>query len=174
MKKSPPNHKSHTNVKSKSSSVMSLATPQVEDKQKHVRVKKYMFKKPEPLNTWGDEEHRSESWMELFIDLFYVAFFIKLGDVFYTCGFNVDSMMYVASVFLGIYMSKFDFDQYMNKFEGEDLVHKFFFLFYSLGNVIMILNVNETSEVTLSCLMLCFVIFHVCGTYFSLLGTLCT
>ena len=158
MRKSPSNHKSHTNVKSKSS-VMSLATPQVEDKQKHVRVKKYMFKKPEPLNTWGDEEHRSESWMELFIDLFYVAFFIKLGDVFYTCGFNVDSMMYVASVFLGIYMSKFDFDQYMNKFEGEDLVHKFFFLFYSLGNVIMILNVNETSEVTfyhISCYALLF------------------
>jgi hypothetical protein len=50
-------------------------------------------------------------------------------------------------VFLGIYMSKFDFDQYMNKFEGEDLVHKIFFLFYALGNVIMILNVNETSEV---------------------------
>lgn len=126
----------------------SLANPQSETKHKHQRVKRYMFKKPAPLNTWDVEEHRSESWMELFIDLFYVAFFIKLGDIFYTCGFTTDSVLHVCAVFLGIYMSKFDFDQYMNKFDGEDLVHKIFFLFYSLGNVIMILNVNETSEVS--------------------------
>jgi low temperature requirement protein LtrA len=124
-----------------------VASSEAEGKGKQHRVKKYMFKKPAPLNSWETEEHRSESWFELFIDLFYVAFFIKLGDIFYTCGFTVDTVLHVCAVFLGIYMSKFDFDQYMNKFEGEDLVHKIFFLFYALGNVIMILNVNETSEV---------------------------
>jgi hypothetical protein len=44
-----------------------LSTPHPEGKHKHQRVKKYLFKKPAPLNTWGVEEHRSESWMELFI-----------------------------------------------------------------------------------------------------------
>lgn len=44
-----------------------------------------------------------------------------------------------------IYMAKFDFDQYMNKFANDDLIHKIFFFVYSIGLVIMTLNVNYTS-----------------------------
>jgi low temperature requirement protein LtrA len=116
---------------------------------KKERIKKYLFKRPKPLNSWGHQEHRSESWMELFIDLFYVAFFIKLGDILHTCGAGMDIMVYVCSIFLGVCMAKFDFDQYMNKFATEDLLHKVFFTVYSMGLVVMILDVNESSEVLL-------------------------
>lgn len=118
-----------------------------DDTHKKERVKKYLFKRPKPLNSWGNQEHRSESWMELFIDLFYVAFFIKLGDILHTCGADVHIMTYVATIFLGVNMAKFDFDQYMNKFATEDLLHKVFFAIYSMGLVVMILDVNETSKV---------------------------
>jgi hypothetical protein len=108
-----------------------------------------IFKTPVVLNTWGEQQldHRSENWMELFIDLFYVAIFLKLGDYIYTCGLNVLTIDYVASIFFGVYMAKFDFDQYMNKFSSDDILHKIFFLFYSLGLAIMTLNVNSTAKV---------------------------
>jgi hypothetical protein len=108
-----------------------------------------IFKTPVVLNTWGEKQldHRSENWMELFIDLFYVAIFLKLGDYIYTCGLNVLTIDYVASVFLSVYMAKFDFDQYMNKFSSDDILHKIFFLVYSIGLAIMILNVNSTAKV---------------------------
>ena len=111
------------------------------------RIKKYLFKRPKPLNSWSDQELRSESWMELFIDLFYVAFFFKLGEILYVCGTDVDMIMFVATIFLGVNMAKFYFDQYMNKFASDDLIHKIFFTVYTLGLVTMILDVNETSTV---------------------------
>ena len=85
--------------------------------------------------------------MELFIDLFYVAFFVKLGVIIHTCGAGRDIMIFIATVFTGVYMCKFDFDQYMNKFTSDDFVHKIFFAVYLLGLSLMVLDVNESSKV---------------------------
>jgi hypothetical protein len=119
-------------------------------KEKTIR---YLFKKPKSFLTNEQrqkqaQEHKHENWMELFMDLFYVAFFLKLGVILHTCGTGLDIMTYVASVFIGVYMCKFDFDQYMNKFTSEDLVHKLFFAVYSLGLAVMVLDVNESSHVS--------------------------
>jgi low temperature requirement protein LtrA len=108
-----------------------------------------VFVPPVVLNKYGEEDHhRSETWVELFIDLFYVAIFLKLGDYIFTCGINPASIHYIASVFLGVYMAKFDFDQYMNKFANDDMLHKLFFLVYSFGLVLIALNVNSTYSVS--------------------------
>jgi hypothetical protein len=149
--------------KSRSSRSLSVGTDKNELIQDHepVLAKKektirYLFKRPKAFITKEQrqkqaQEHKHENWMELFMDLFYVAFFLKLGGILHTCGTGVDIMVYVASVFIGVYMCKFDFDQYMNKFTSEDLVHKVFFAIYSLGLAVMVLDVNESSEVSLPC-----------------------
>lgn len=117
------------------------------------KTRRYLFKKPKSFLTNEQrqkqaQEHKHENWMELFMDLFYVAFFLKLGVILHTCGTGLDIMTYIASVFIGVYMCKFDFDQYMNKFTSEDLVHKIFFAVYSLGLAVMVLDVNESSHVS--------------------------
>lgn len=62
---------------------------------------KHIFKPPVALNRWGDQDHRSENWIELFVDLFYVALYLKLGDVAYVCGIRESTIDYIASIFLG-------------------------------------------------------------------------
>jgi hypothetical protein len=137
----------NTNAHGDHSAVTVIGTTK---KEKTVR---YLFKKPKSFITNEQrqkqaQEHKHENWMELFMDLFYVAFFLKLGVILHTCGTGFDIMIYVASVFVGVYMCKFDFDQYMNKFTSEDLVHRIFFAVYSLGLAVMVLDVNESSHVS--------------------------
>jgi hypothetical protein len=91
---------------------------------------------------------RLDNWKELLLDLFYVIFLIKLGNLFLYCEFNGPGYLFAISHFLGIYMAKFELDQYLNKFGQKDLFHNVFLIVYSFGLFISILNINGTEEVS--------------------------
>ena len=131
---------------------------EIKEVNKKEKIIRYLFKRPK---TFSSNEHRHENWMELFLDLLYVAFFVKLGVIIHTCGSTSNILVFVVTVFTGVYMSKFDFDQYMNKFTSEDLVHKLFFAVYLLGLSLMVLDVNESSEVSPSPSFRYYLIFNI-------------
>lgn len=110
------------------------------------RRSNYVFKKPRSSGKISTDTTRSENWIELLIDLFYIAYMLKLTNVFVDCGIGRNRFIYAASIFLGMYMAKFEMDQYMNKFANEDFVHKVFFTIYSFGIFVMTMNVNSTAE----------------------------
>ena len=96
---------------------------------------------------------RLDNWKELLLDLFYFIFLIKLGTIYHQCKLDGVGYLFVISHFLGIYMSKFELDQYLNKFCQKDLLHNLFMIIYSFGLFISIININSTAEVeTLFCL----------------------
>lgn len=90
---------------------------------------------------------RLDNWKELLLDLFYVIFLIKLGNIFLSCDLNSSGYLFAISHFLGVYMAKFELDQYLNKFGQRDLGHNLFLLVYAFGLFISILNINSTEEV---------------------------
>ena len=53
--------------------------------------------------------------------------------------------MYTISMFLGIYMNKFEMDLYLSKYGFNDVVNKIFLVTYATGIFIMILHVNATT-----------------------------
>jgi hypothetical protein len=91
---------------------------------------------------------RLDNLKELLLDLFYVVFLIKLGNIFLYCEFDGPGYLFAISHFLGIYMAKFELDQYLNKFGQKDLLHNVFVIVYSFGLFISILNINTTEEVS--------------------------
>lgn len=97
---------------------------------------------------------RLDNWKELLLDLFYFIFLIKLGNIYKECKLDGIGYLFAISHFLGIYMSKFELDQYLNKFSQKDLLHSIFMIIYSFGLFISILNINSTSEVFIYLLLL--------------------
>jgi hypothetical protein len=91
---------------------------------------------------------RSDNWRELLLDLFYVAFLIKLGNIFLDCQLSGAGYLFAVSHFLGVYMAKFELDQYLNKFGQRDFLHNAFVVLYFVGLFISILNINDTHQVT--------------------------
>ena len=94
-----------------------------------------------------EKPSRADNWKELLMDLFYIAFLIKLGDGFLYCELTVEQFVFAVSRFMGMYMAKFEMDQYLNKFANKDFVHTVFILLHAFGIFVMILNINDTSEV---------------------------
>lgn len=81
------------------------------------------------------------------MDMFYIAFLIKLSDGYMSCRLNIEEFVYSTARFLGMYMAKFEMDQYLNKFASKDVFNNMYILFYFFGIYVMILNTNETSRV---------------------------
>ena len=90
----------------------------------------------------GDKTY---DWFEIFVNLFYLAFLIKLGDIFLYCKHSVEIYMYTIAMFLGIYMNKFEMDLYLSKYGFNDIANKVFLVVYATGIFFMILNVNATT-----------------------------
>ena len=109
-----------------------------------------MWKRPVCRNDWSKisdlDKPRHENWQELFFDLFYVALFLKLGDIFKYCGLKSSVMAVSFFIFFVSWLSSLHVNNYVNRFYSEDLVHKLFFFLQHAGLFIMILNVNETNE----------------------------
>lgn len=99
-------------------------------------------------NARGDDSFKGDKaydWFELYINLFYLAFLIKLGDIFLFCTHSLEIYLYTIAMFMGIYMNKFEMDLYLSKYGFNDVVNKTFLVVYSVGIFLMILNVNATS-----------------------------
>ena len=88
---------------------------------------------------------KTYDWVEVFMNMFYLAFLIKLGDIFLYCEHSLEIYLYTVAMFLGIYMNKFDMDLYLSKYGFHDAVNKVFLVVYSTGIFVMILNVNATT-----------------------------
>jgi hypothetical protein len=100
------------------------------------------------VNAQEDESYKGDKsydWFEVFINLFYLAFLIKLGDIFLYCKHSLEIYLYTIAIFLGIYMNKFEMDLYLSKYGFNDIVNKCFLVVYSTGIFFMILNVNATT-----------------------------
>jgi hypothetical protein len=110
-------------------------------------VKPRRLSKANSFQTWKDKPSRADNWKELLMDMFYIAFLIKLSDGYMSCRLNVEEFVYSCARFLGMYMAKFEMDQYLNKFTSKDVFHHAFIVFYFFGIFIMIANTNDTSEV---------------------------
>lgn len=98
------------------------------------------------MPTVPESAGRLDNWKELLLDLFYFIFLIKLGNIYKECKLDGIGYLFAISHFLGIYMSKFELDQYLNKFSQKDLLHSLFMIIYSFGLFISILNINSTSQ----------------------------
>ena len=72
------------------------------------RRSNYVFKKPRSSGKISTDTTRNENWIELLIDLFYIAYMLKLTIVFLECGIGRNRFIYSASIFLGLYMAKFE------------------------------------------------------------------
>ena len=94
----------------------------------------------------GEDIPHHESWHELFFDLFYVALFIKLGDLMKSCSLSFNIVFSVFVIFLIAWVTQLHMGIYMNRFYAEDLFHKLLYLLQHAGLFIMFLNVNETAE----------------------------
>jgi len=116
---------------------------------------KYLWRQPVCRNNWRVlqtdlDKPRHELWQELFFDLFYVALFLKLGNIIKYCGYDFDQISSVFATYLIAYLTFYQMSMYINRFFTEDLVHKLFFLGVNFGLFMMILNVNdvESSQVS--------------------------
>jgi hypothetical protein len=98
----------------------------------------------------GETSGRLDNWKELLLDLLYVVFLIKLGNIFIVCQLNETGYLLAISHFLGVYMAKFELDQYLNKFGQRDFLHNAFIVIYFFGLFISILNINDTQVRELS------------------------
>lgn len=105
--------------------------------------------KSHSLMAWKDRPSRADNWKELLMDMFYIAFLIKLSDGYMVCRLNVEEFVDAAARFLGMYMAKFEMDQYLNKFASKDVVNNVYIVFYFYGIFVMVANTNETSEVNI-------------------------
>jgi low temperature requirement protein LtrA len=59
--------------------------------------------------------HNEESWVELFIDLTYVALFITLGSAIAKCKLSVDVLSHAALIFLMMFFFRLSVDNYSNR-----------------------------------------------------------
>ena len=79
---------------------------------------KFGFGKPKPRQIWSDDDrkdiiqldHHHESWLDLFLDLAFVAEFSNLSHIFLACGINFKTMVFVFSLFLIFFNSRLCLD----------------------------------------------------------------
>jgi hypothetical protein len=92
------------------------------------------------VNVGSDSEH--EIWLDLFLDLIYIATFSNIAHVVMKCGVDDYSMfLWAGCIFTAIFNSRFLIDEYANIFFVNDYYHRVFYYFYCVGLFLMAFNV---------------------------------
>jgi len=119
-----------------------------------------LYQKPKPRQQWigsvfvktevlEGSSKAEEAWVELFIDLVYVVLIYKLGDLLTSC-FNSSSTSWVLIkvfiIFWSLCLTRMAIDEYANRFYSNDLAHKIFYLIYTAGVAVQVMNVNSSSK----------------------------
>ena len=113
----------------------------------------HIFKRPRPNQSWhGDKiitHHEEETWLQLFIDLIIVAFFMTLGKGIDYCEGDEDAseskvLGAAGLLFLLMFMLRYDIDLYANRFHSRDLMTRALYLMFTIGVVILALHVYRT------------------------------
>jgi len=86
--------------------------------------------------------HNEESWVELFIDLTYVALFITLGLSIAECDISPNLLSHAALIFLIMFFFRLSVDNYSNRFFSEDVMTRILYFCYAYGIALMIMNIN--------------------------------
>ena len=90
------------------------------------------FYAPPGLNqVWTEDKkvsiirHNEESWVELFIDLAYVALFIAIGSAIEKCHLDADLLSHAALIFLILFFFRLNLDHYSNRYLNPDLLNQY-------------------------------------------------
>lgn len=114
-----------------------------------------IFKRPRPNQSWNGDKivthHEEETWLQLFIDLIFVAFFMTLGKGIYYCeGYeqeHADKVLGAAGLlFVMIFGLRYDIDVYANRFHSRDLVTRVLYFLYTCGLVVLSLHIYKTDS----------------------------
>lgn len=62
------------------------------------------------------KHHHEESWVELFIDLIFVACFITLGSAMAKCRIGENLLSHAALIFLMMFFFRLSVDNYSNRY----------------------------------------------------------
>jgi len=115
----------------------------------------HIFKRPRPNQSWrGDKvvtHHEEETWLQLFIDLIYVAFFMTLGKGIAYCEHyenetEADVLGAAGLLFALLFGLRYDIDLYANRFHSRDLVTRVLYFFFTCGVVIMALHIYRVDS----------------------------
>lgn len=108
-----------------------------------------IFKKPQARQEWIDnkivtykESIESEPWVELFIDLVYVALLYKLGAIIVECDMQAWVFGMCFCIFWSLCLTRMAIDEYANRFYSHDLMHRIWYLIYTAGVFVQVINVN--------------------------------
>jgi len=89
--------------------------------------------------TAGDKEG---GWMFVFIDLILVALITKLASALQQCEISPHTLTFQCVMFVLMFMTRLQFDDYCNRFYTNDAFHRFFYFANVMAFFIMSLNVN--------------------------------
>lgn len=115
----------------------------------------HIYKRPRLNQSWSNGQivthHEEETWLQLFIDLIYVAFFMTLGKgIAYCEGYEneteADVLGAAGLLFALLFGLRYDIDLYANRFHSRDLVTRILYFFFTCGVVIMSLHVYRVDS----------------------------
>jgi low temperature requirement protein LtrA len=122
----------------------------------------HVYKRPRPNQSWNAgnivTHHEEETWLQLFIDLIYVAFFMSLGKGIAYCEVyenekESDVLGAAGLLFLILFGLRYDIDMYANRFHSRDVCTRCLYFVFTCGVVIMSLHIYKTNSVN-SCPLL--------------------
>lgn len=93
-----------------------------------------------------EESKNEEAWVELFIDLVYVALLYKLGNLVEICYGQSYIFGRVFILFWCLFITRMAIDEYANRFYSDDLLHKLMYLVYTAGVFVQVMNINASGE----------------------------
>ena len=115
----------------------------------------HIYKRPRLNQSWYDGKivthHEEETWLQLFIDLIFVAFFMTLGKGIAYCETyenekEADVLGAAGLLFLLLFSLRYDIDMYANRFHSRDLVTRILYFIFTCGVVIMSLHIYKTNS----------------------------
>eukprot|EP01031_Cornospumella_fuschlensis_P025359 gene25359-30620_t len=87
------------------------------------------------------EGQREHSWLFHLLDIIYVATVYRINALMAACGSSAEVYAYTGSLFVLMFLSRYNFDQYKCTFQSKGFVHTLIFLLYCLCVLVMTLNI---------------------------------
>lgn len=83
-----------------------------------------------------------EDWVEVFIDLIYVACLIQLGKALSYCGYTFENIIGAVSCLILLLSCRMGMDEFANRFAPKNILFRFIYLCYTIAVSVISLNIS--------------------------------